>query len=149
MFSLRRHGVRIHLSLSSTPLLPRSGVVPFCRPRHHARAYVAIPPTSLKPTHSIYVSNSTNPYFNLTFEDWSVPLPPSSRREADFLVQAFPLPPTKRPALASLQRRTLCRHWTEPEPLERGQPRRIRDTWYSLDQATKWGRNRIPCASRR
>ena len=73
MFSFSRHGVHVHLSLSSAPL-PSSRVAPFCRPRNHARTYAAIPPTTLKPTHSIYVSNSTNPYFNLTFEDWSVPL---------------------------------------------------------------------------
>jgi hypothetical protein len=76
MFSLCLHGTHIRLSISSAPLLPRSRVVPFCRPRHHVRTYAAIPPTSLKPTHSIYVSNSTNPYFNLTFEDWSVLLFP-------------------------------------------------------------------------
>ena len=98
MFSLHRSGVRIYLSLSCGAILS---------PREY---YAAIPPTSLKLTHSIFVSNSTNPYFNLTFEDWSVPLPPYSRREGDFLVQAFPLPPTKRPALASLQRHTLYFH---------------------------------------
>lgn len=27
---------------------------------------------ALRPTHSIYVSKSTSPYFNLTFEDWCV-----------------------------------------------------------------------------
>ncbi|KAI9574432.1 hypothetical protein HD554DRAFT_35481 [Boletus coccyginus] len=69
MLPWSRHGVHIRLSLSS-PLLPRSRAAPFYRPRHHARTYAAIPPTSLKPTHLIYVSNSTNPYFNLTFEDW-------------------------------------------------------------------------------
>ncbi|KAH0840156.1 hypothetical protein J3R83DRAFT_1139 [Lanmaoa asiatica] len=47
-----------------------SRVALFRRPRQHARTHAAIPPTSLKPTYSIYVSNSTNPYFNLTFEDW-------------------------------------------------------------------------------
>lgn len=28
--------------------------------------------SSLTPSHSIYVSNSTNPYFNLSLEDWFV-----------------------------------------------------------------------------
>lgn len=28
--------------------------------------------TPLTPSHSIYVSNSTNPYFNLSLEDWFV-----------------------------------------------------------------------------
>lgn len=148
MFSLFRHGVHIRLSLSSAPHFPRSRVAPFCRPPHHARTYAAIPPTSLKPTHSIYVSNSTDPYFNLTFEDWSVLLLSVSTQGVDLLVQAFPLPPTKRPALASLQRCTVCCHWTEPESLERSQPGRIRDKRYSLDQATKWWRYCIPCASR-
>lgn len=78
MFSLSRHGVLSHLSLSSTTSALRSSVVRVRRPRQHARTYATIPPTSLKPTHSIYVSNSTDPYFNLTFEDWYVPLFPIS-----------------------------------------------------------------------
>ena len=74
MLSLSRHGVHTRPFLSSAPLLFESRVAPCCRPRHYVRTYAAIPSTSLKPTHSIYVSNSTNPYFNLTFEDWCVPL---------------------------------------------------------------------------
>lgn len=45
------------------------------------RRYATHP--NLTPQHSIYVSNSTNPYFNLTFEDWQVTpnrsKPPESR----------------------------------------------------------------------
>ncbi|KAF8450260.1 hypothetical protein L210DRAFT_2377354 [Boletus edulis BED1] len=70
MLSLSRHGVHIHLSLFSLPHLSRLRVATLCRLRSHARTYAATPPTSLRPTHSIYVSNSMNPYFNLTFEDW-------------------------------------------------------------------------------
>ena len=99
MFSLRHHGVHIHLSLSSARLLPRSCVVPFYRPRHHARTYAAFPPTSLKPTHSIYVSNSTNPYFNLTFEDWSVLLFPASSRKLTFSSRLFRFHPPNAPLL--------------------------------------------------
>ena len=40
------------------------------------RCFSSGPPTA---QHSIYISNSTNPYFNLTFEDWSVsPSPPTT-----------------------------------------------------------------------
>jgi len=63
------------------------------------------------------------------------------------LVQAVPLSSTQSPALVSLQRRALCRHWTEPESLEGSQPHRVRGTRYSLDQATKRWRDRVPCTS--
>ncbi|KAH7888238.1 hypothetical protein F5I97DRAFT_1806149 [Phlebopus sp. FC_14] len=39
-------------------------------PLFHVRTHASLPQTRLNPTRSIYVSNSTNPYFNLTLEDW-------------------------------------------------------------------------------
>ncbi|KAF9450152.1 Lipoyltransferase and lipoate-protein ligase [Macrolepiota fuliginosa MF-IS2] len=44
--------------------LPRRIYPLYRQHRHYATS------TSLGSRHSIYVSNSTNPYFNLTFEDW-------------------------------------------------------------------------------
>ncbi|KAF9238816.1 Lipoyltransferase and lipoate-protein ligase [Melanogaster broomeanus] len=77
MFSPFRHVTRTIATASSLSLISRpsscvtkrSGVCNHFWPRQ-TRAYAAIPPTGLAPTHSIYVSNSTNPYFNLTLEDW-------------------------------------------------------------------------------
>ncbi|KIJ69859.1 hypothetical protein HYDPIDRAFT_104496 [Hydnomerulius pinastri MD-312] len=87
MSSPFRHVTRTLTNVYQLPIISRSSsravtTRPWLVPRacNHAehrsyqwsqtRTYAAFPPTSLKPTRSIYVSNSTNPYFNLTLEDW-------------------------------------------------------------------------------
>lgn len=132
MFSPFRHVARTLAPISSLSLIscPSSCIITRHAWQRQTRTYAAIPPTALKPTHSIYVSSSTNPYFNLTLEDWCVLLfflgCPSQREGMltratvpSSLVQALPLPPSASPAPASVQRLILCRHWAQPEPLER------------------------------
>ncbi|KIK10376.1 hypothetical protein K443DRAFT_670995, partial [Laccaria amethystina LaAM-08-1] len=46
------------------PLTARSSVRPFTLNTHHQ------PDSAVSAQHAIYISNSTNPYFNLTLEDW-------------------------------------------------------------------------------
>ncbi|KAF9226770.1 Lipoyltransferase and lipoate-protein ligase [Gyrodon lividus] len=77
MFSPFRHVARTLTSVGSLSLISQPGSWTITRSwvcnhtwKRQTRTYAAFPPTALKPTHSIYVSNSTNPYFNLTLEDW-------------------------------------------------------------------------------
>lgn len=53
-------------SLLSSTLGPRARYGPICVLRSRSLST----DDTISPHHSIYVSNSTNPYFNLTLEDW-------------------------------------------------------------------------------
>ena len=73
------------------------------------------------PQHSIYISNSTNPYFNLTIEDWSVKRIVSSFPILTSLLQALQTQSAGRTVTSHLPGRSLRRYWAKSEPMEGGQ----------------------------
>ena len=81
-----------HTSMISalTRLLQRSS-----RQRHFSTS----PPLSLIAKHSIYVSQSSDPYFNLTFEDWYTPTFLSAENRAKLRRRLFKEKPSHEPLL--------------------------------------------------
>ncbi|KAI9467171.1 Lipoyltransferase and lipoate-protein ligase [Lactarius psammicola] len=73
-----------------TRLLPRSP-----RRRHFSTSL----PLSLTAKHSIYVSQSSDPYFNLTFEDWYMPTLRSVKTRTELRRRLFKEKPTHEPLL--------------------------------------------------
>ena len=81
-----------HTSMISalTRLLQRSP-----RQRHFSTS----PPLSLTTKHSIYVSQSSDPYFNLTFEDWYTPTLLSVENRTELRRRLFKEKPSHEPLL--------------------------------------------------
>lgn len=107
----------------------------------------ACAPHSLSAERSIYVSKSTNPYFNLTLEDWSVRSAACSSRIAGSRGgrKAVQTQVAEGAAAAAVQGRPVCRHRAQPEPVEGGQPARRRGHAYAVDPAAQRRWDGVPC----
>ncbi len=100
-------------------------------PTRFRRPLTALAPFSSPPQHQIYISQSINPYFNLTFEDWYVErqaarLDPFSSHSGavSFLIGDFQVVSTctsRKTPSSSLPRFALCGDRPEPESVEGNQ----------------------------
>lgn len=107
---------------------------------------------SLTAKHGIYVSHSSDPYFNLSFEDWyalrsRIFIYAASNECMNAGAQAVQGEAGPGATPAHLSRQTMRHHRTKPKPLERSELSCFTSRWRSLHTPAQWGRNRVPCTS--
>jgi lipoate---protein ligase len=101
---------------------------------------------ALSPTHSIYVSESTNPYFNLALEDWFVSFLPNVRQLEAKMSKAVQAQTAQRAAAAALPRCTLRSHRKKSKSVERSESPFIAKGGNSFHSQAFRRRDRVSCA---
>jgi hypothetical protein len=98
---------------------------------------------SLTAKHSIYVSQSTDPYFNLSFEDWYVPRVEHicSSGMSTFWHQAVQREADSGATPAHLSRQTMRRDWTKSKSLEGSELSRSTPRQHPFHTPAQWWRN--------
>jgi hypothetical protein len=97
--------------------------------------------------HPIYLSASTNPYFNLTFEDWFVnPFGLSCNILTESMKwKAIQTQSDRETSSADISRRTMRRHRTQSKSVERGQFPSFEEGRSPVYSETEWRRDCISC----
>ena len=105
---------------------------------------------SLNAKHGIYVSHSSDPYFNLSFEDWyafhtRIFMYAVSNEWMDAGAQVVQGEASPGTTPAHLPRQTMRHHRTKSKPLERSELSCFTSRRHSLHTPAQWGRNGVPC----
>jgi hypothetical protein len=107
----------------------------------------SIPSTStLTPNHSIYVSKSTDPYFNLSLEDWSVLLSISDSLTVHIACRkVIQIQTLRRTASLDLSGYAMCRNWPQPKSMDGGKYTSSAQSADTAHSSSQRRRNGLPC----